>query len=332
MTSMKNGLQFIIEGYFFGALLSVSIPVGAIGIRLVHSLTGGQWGNALKKYYLVTSRSMPLAFILWLPVFFCLPLLYIWTTPQDMARHSLQHKTMYLDSQFFIARSVFYFIVWTGTVYWLDHHNKKYNLAGFLSVLYVFTGSFAAFDWVMSLIPGWYSSIFGIMFVTGQVLLSLCFMVMVLSFVNRKTKPSSDNSQTFIDLGSLMLTILMLWAYMTFSQFLIIWMGNIPEEISWYLAGIRNGWEFMPFIIISGHFFVPFFLLLKRSWKKRPVFLAALSAFIILMRLSDIGWMVFPGLQRGVRELTMFHFFGAITVTGIYLIKWIKDIQKYQDN
>ena len=322
----QNGFQDFIEGYFFIVLFVMAIPVGSLGVRLVHDLTGGRWGEVIRNGILITNRTIPLTAVLWLPVFFWLDRIYIWINPSGVSfDSSFEHKMLYLNVPFFILRSVFYLAFWTWLIFWLNRQRKK-NWSGLFLVLYILICTFSAIDWVMSLVPQWYSTIFGLMFVTGQVLQAFCFTVMM---VGLKERTRSTEAGPFIDLGNLMLTMLLLWAYLTFSQFLIIWMGNMPDEISWYLAGIRHGGAFMPFVLIFGHFLIPFFLLLRRSWKSRPMFLAGVGIWIIIMKFFDIGWMVFPGLREGDHSLTLTHLGAVLLVIGIYLIGWRISMQTY---
>ena len=322
----QNGFQDFIEGYFFVVVFVMAIPVGSLGVRLVHDLTGGRWGDVIRNGILITNRTVPLVAVLWLPLFFWLDRIYSWTNPSGVTFDSaLEHKMLYLNVPFFILRSGFYLVFWTGLVFWLNRQHKK-NRSGLFMVFYVLVCTFSSVDWVMSLVPQWYSTIFGLMFATGQVLQAFCFMVLMAGLRERNPLPEAGR---FVDLGNLMLTMLMLWAYLAFSQFLIIWMENMPDEISWYLGGIRNGWDFMPYVLVIGHFFIPFFLLLRRSWKSRPLFLAGVGTWIIIMKFFDIGWMVLPGLRKGVHGLTLTHAGAVLLVIGIYLTGWRISMQTY---
>jgi len=319
---IATGFRDFIEGYFYGALLSVSVAVGALGVRLIYALTGGRWGEPLKKYFVAASRTLPAALLLWVPVFFWLPQLYEWARPLAVAADpKLAQKAVYLNAPFFIIRSIFYFAVWIFALWWLERRTEKTDLSGFLSVAFFLVGSFAAMDWVMSLQPRWYSTMFAGAFVTGQVLLGYCFLLLVEGFGKQPGRGAPGMSPGgFIDRGSLMLTMVLFWAYLTFSHFLIIWMGNKPDEITWYLSHIRNGWGFMVPVIIIGHLFLPLFMLLNRTWKTSPAYLASIALIVILMRMSDIGWMVFTGFSRAVGSLTLTHAGAAIVVVSLFLL------------
>jgi hypothetical protein len=331
---IKSGFQDFIEGYYFGAVITVSIPLGALGIRIIYVLTGGKWGVPLQKYFLSASRTIPFAMVLSLPVLFWLYRIYPWAQPIN---HAVLHNAAYLNVPFFTGRYVLYFALWSGSAYWLDRqvpvrqHNAKTNLSGLLAVLFALSGTFAALDWIMSLQPSWSSTIFGIMFLTGQVLYAFCFVIMLHGiFKQPDIESSREEAGRFIDIGNIILTMLMFWAYMAFSQFLLIWMANKPEEISWYMAGIKNGWRVMPAVVITLHFFVPFFLLLKQSWKSNPIFLAVLASGIVVMRVVDMGWTIFPNLQLTSGRLSLTHAGAAAVVLSLYLILLLKKIKAYE--
>lgn len=318
-----SDLQPFVQGYFFAALLAGGLSAGAVGVWLIHTLTGGGWGDELKPYYRATARLMPLAAALWIPLFFLLERLYPWADPARASSDpALLLKAAWLNRPFFIARSVLYLAAWTGMALWLRRRNGETRIAGFLAVVHVLVGSFAGMDWVMSLDPRWYSNIFGLVFVTGQVLFSYCAMVAAYGVRCARAGRAPELAARRVDLGSLMLTILMFWAYLAFSQFLIIWMGNLPEEISWYLARVRNGWGFMPYVVIIGHFFVPFFLLLNNPWKASPAFLAAVGGWVALMRVFDMAWAVFPGLSVPLRGLAPAHAVPVAAVAALYAACW----------
>jgi len=291
-----TGFPTMAGGYFFGTVLLTGIPVGALGLRIVHALTGGAWGEEIGGRLRAASRALPLAALLWVPVFFMLGRIYLWASPGAVPMTSA--KALYMSPAFFVARTLFYFAVWIGSSWWLDRRNDAHRLEGLLAVAYVLFGSFAAIDWVMSLEPRWQSTIFGLLYVIGEVLLGYAVLIAVHGWSRRRTALSAEERRRFIDLGNILLTLVMLWAYLVLSQFLIIWMANKPDEISWYLAGTRGRWSALPVVLGVGHFLLPFLLLLRREWKANPLILAGIASWIILMRVVDVGWMVFPGLVR----------------------------------
>ncbi|MGA2090156.1 MAG: hypothetical protein ABSH12_01685 [Endomicrobiales bacterium] len=324
--NIRSGFQDVVEGYFFGALLIISVALGGLGIRLIHTLTGGRWAEPVRKYFLCASRTFPAALILSIPVLFWLSRIYPWT-----AAHYGLRNAGYLNVPFFMVRCAIYFAVWMGSAWWLDKHNKRVNVSGLLGVLFALTGTFAAMDWIMSLRPTWYSTIFGIAFVVGQVLYSFCFIIMLNGFFKQPGSTiSKDGDSRFIDIGNIILTMLILWAYMSFSQFLLIWMANKPDEISWYLGLTQNGWRAMPLFVIIVNFFVPFFLLLNRSLKSSPTFLAILAAGIMLTRIVEMGWLVFANLSLGTGRLSPVHAGAAVAVVSLYMLVLLNRTRAYE--
>jgi hypothetical protein len=212
---------------------------------------------------------------------------------------------------FFIGRAVFYFAVWLLCSWLLNKWSaaqdrgevavrpadtlrfRQVSAPGLLA--YVLTMTFASVDWIMSLDPHWYSTIFGLIVVVGQGLSGLSLVIIVLSMLTA-TEPYATYLRPghFLDLGKLLLAFVMLWAYFAFSQFLIIWAGNLPEEIPFFVERMSHGWQYVSLAVLLGHFVLPFVLLLSRDLKKRPALLAKVAAFILLMRLVDWLWLVEP--------------------------------------
>ncbi len=307
--------QSFVEGYFYGFLFVVGIPIGALGIWIIHTLTGGAWGLVIKKYYVAMAWSLPIAFVLGLPNLFWLHRIYGW---MNVSPEMLASKSLYLNQPFFLLRTVLYFAIWLGSLYWLSGP-QRFNLAGLLGVLYVFSGTFASIDWVMSIDYHWYSTMFGILSVEGRVLLGYCFLIVLFIFFENP-QPRPEEAFVFRDLGNLLLVMVMLWAYMSFAQFLIIWMGNLPEEINWYLPRIKGGWGFVACSLIVGHFFIPFLLLLRRAFKKDPQTLIGIALWVIVMRCMDIAWTVFPALGRTLSQMSLGHVAAALSVVSLYFI------------
>ena len=165
-------------------------------------------------------------------------------------------------------------------------------------ILYVLTATFAAYDWLMSLEPEWFSSIYGLLFIVGQVLATFAFAVIVLRWgSNRQPLAEVVARSDFNDLGNFMLGFVMIWAYISFSQFLIIWSANIPEEAVWYYQRSQGGWQWVGLGLILFHFALPFLLLLSRRAKRQAWLLATLAGLIIVMRLVDLFWLVVPAFH-----------------------------------
>jgi hypothetical protein len=276
--------------------------------------------------------------VLFFPLYFGMQELYLWARPEAVRGDELlQHKSGFLNVPFFWARALVYFGIWFLFTYLLNKWSTKQdqiadpsltkrlaNISGPGLVLFVLTMTLAAIDWVMSLDPHWYSTIFGILFVVGEGLATLAFVIILLK-VLAEHKPLSEviSSQHFHDLGNLMLAFVMLWAYVAFSQFLIIWSGNLPEEISWYLHRFHGGWQWLAYALLIFHFALPFVLLLSRKAKRKAQVLSKLAAAMIVMRFLDLLWIVVPNFHPEKFRLDWMDLFAPVGMGGIWMAYFI---------
>jgi hypothetical protein len=235
--------------------------------------------------------------------------LYEWADPEVIARDEvIQAKHGYLNVPFFIIRAALYFTSWLLLSYWLNRWSLQQDetrdrtlvrklqlLSGPGMIVYGLAITFASVDWVMSIDPHWFSTIYGMLFIVGQSLAAFAFVIVVAAFLS-ESRPISHflNAEVFQDLGNLLLAFVMLWAYISFSQYLIIWSGNLPEEIPWYLRRGTNGWQWVAAVLAVFHFFLPFLLLLGRANKRKKVFLTGIALTILVMRWLDLYWLVAP--------------------------------------
>jgi len=332
----KAGLQSYLWAYIFWS----GITLGCLGVYLLHNVVGGNWGVVIRRFLESGIRTLPLIFIGIIPVVIGMYMgfLYIWTKPEYLsAAASVAAKRGYLTPWFFVVRVIFYFAIWFLWGFRLlrlsDEQDrtgdpeqviagrmKRFSAPGL--AIFVFTSSWAFIDWIMSLQPEWYSTIFPWWFTVGQVLLTFSFSVALLVlFSNSKPFAGILNFQHFNDLGNLMLCFTMLWAYMGFAQFLIIWAENLPEEIPWFLRRFSNGWGYLAFFIAIFHFCVPFFLLLMRFIKRNPKYIYWVAIWIIAIRLVDVFWVVIPSFEGRDKYLTIAwtDIVAAIGIGGIWI-------------
>jgi hypothetical protein len=307
-----TNLDQFFRSWLVGFLFVLGLSLGSLTLLMLQHMSGGQWGLVTRRIFEAASRNLPYVALAFVPLLFGLPRLYIWARPAVVATDAiLQHKALYLNVPFFIGRAVLYFAIWIGISTLLNAWSagqdrgevavtardsvrfRTVSAPGLL--VYVITLTFASVDWVMSLDPHWYSTIFGLILVAGQGLAALAFAIAILAMLS-ETDPLVRflNPGQFLDLGKLLLAFTMLWAYFSFSQFLIIWAGNLPEEIPFFLHRLRGGWQYISLLILAGHFALPFVLLLSRDLKKRPKLLAQVAVFILLMRVVDLVWLVEP--------------------------------------
>lgn len=329
--------------YLFAYLFWTGISLGGMVILMIYHLTGGAWGRLIRCPLEAAAQALPLMAILFIPLIFGLADLYVWAQPdtaanglllQEKSGHlKLQEKSVYLNVTFFLIRAAIYFLIWLGIVYWLNKwsreqdHNPQSKMAIRLQrlsagglILYSLSITFAATDWVMSLIPVWYSTAFGLLFGVEQMLSALAFAILITAFLSRSYSLSKEAiSNHFHDLGNLLLMFIMLWAYLAFMQFLIIWAGNLPHEISWYLPRIESGWKGLGIFLILFHFAAPFIILLFRRTKRTISLLTSVAAIVLLAYLADIFWLVVPSLRTQGFQLYWTDLAAPIGIGGIWL-------------
>jgi len=306
--AMANPEQFF-RSYLLAFLFWFGLALGSLPLMMLHHMTGGAWGLVIRRTLEAATRTLPLVALLFLPVLFGVHSLYEWARPEVVAADEiLRHKAPYLNVAFWRVRAVVYFAIWIGLALRLSSWSREQDRTGdvrlarkmqMLSgpgvVFYFLAMTFAAIDWVMSLDPHWYSSMFGPLLMIGQVLNAFAFAIVALVLLSRY-KPLADvvRPDIFHDLGKFLLAFVMVWAYFSFSQYLITWAGNLPEEIHWYLNHAKGGWLWLGLAIIVLHFFLPFLLLLSRDLKRNAPLLAAVAGGIMVMRFVEIFWTVTP--------------------------------------
>ena len=296
------------HGYLVGYVFWIGISLGCLGLTMLHHLVGGGWGLPIRRIMESAGITLVPMAILFLPIALGLPQLYEWARPEAAHDPILQAKSTYLNTTFFLGRTGGYFAVWMIVALVLDRlsaaqdRRQDHGPSGWLQalagpglILLFLTGSFAAIDWMMTLEPHWVSSIYGAMVVVGQGLATLAMMVIMANAMSdRRPMSESVTPGRLHDLGNLMLAFTMLWAYMSFSQYLIIWSGNLPEEIPWYLRRARGAWQWVALALIVFHFFLPFFVLLFRENKRYGRTLAKAAAWILAMHWLDLVWLIIP--------------------------------------
>ena len=317
------------QSYLIAYLFWFGIGMGSMAILMIHHIAGGAWGAVVRRLLECATRTLPLMALLFLPLVFGMHSLYEWARPEVVAHDAvLQHKAGYLNVPFFLARAAFYFAVWlTFTTFFnrwslqqdgsddagLTRRLELLSRGGLLAV--GLTMSFASVDWVMSIEPHWYSTIYGILIMGGQILNAMAFVIAVaVLLVDRGPLGKVIGAEQFHDLGKLLLAFVMLWAYFAFSQFLIIWSANLPEEIPWYLSRMRGGWQVVGIAIILFHFVLPFLILLSREVKRRANLLALVALTVMAMRFVDLFWLVTPAFSPA--HFTV-HWMDAATLVGV---------------
>jgi hypothetical protein len=326
------GGTHVYKGYLLAFLFWTGVSLGCLALSMVHHLSGGAWGVVTRRIFEAASRTLPLMALLFVPVALGLPHLYEWAHPEAVARDEiLQHKAPYLNVPFFITRAVIYFLVWSAIALALSRWSRLQDaaapderdrlsarmqrLSGGGLVAYAITVFFMSVDWVMSLDPHFFSTMYGMLFMVNQGLSGLATTIAVLILLTRTAPMSSVIAPAHLhDLGKFLLAFVMLWAYLTFSQFLIVWSANLPEEIPWYLTRMQGGWGVVSIVLILFHFIVPFLLLLNRDLKRQGRLLALVAIWIVVVRFIDLFWLIGP--LHGDKALTV-HLADVLAPIGV---------------
>jgi hypothetical protein len=310
------------------------ISVGSLALLMLQHLTGGGWSFVIRRVLEAATRTLPLVLILFVPIVLGAHWIYRWTDHEEMASQpALTEKAKYLNLPFFTARAAIYFAIWLALAFFLNRWSllqdrtadrqftkRMQLLSGPGMVLFVFTVTFASIDWFMSLDPEWSSTIYGFVFVAAWSLSALAFTIAVMAALSKHEPMSNIVGQShFQDLGKLLLTLVMLWSYFAFSQFLIIWSGNLPEEISWYLPRTRGTWGAIALAVVVLHFAFPFLFLLSRSFKRHAGKLVIVAVLILLMRLIDLFWMIAPNYNAGQFHISWMDLVAPIALGGLWL-------------
>ena len=332
------------HAYLVGFIFWTGITVGSLALLMLQHLTGGAWGLVIRRVLEAATRTLPLILILFIPIFFGLKYIYSWTNAEEMNKvPALRIKAEhYLNPSFFLLRAAVYFAIWSLLAILLNWFSleqdrtadpkfaKRMRMLGGpgLGVL-VLTVTFAAIDWVMSLDPAWSSTIFGLIFVASWTLSALAFTILTMAWLSQRA-PMNEVVQRshFHDLGNLTLTLVMLWTYFAFSQYLIIWSANLPEETIWYVARKHGGWGAIAIGIAVLQFAFPFMTLLSSAAKKNAQKLARLAVLILVMRIVDVIWLIEPTFNQERFHLSWMDVVAPIAMGGWWLALFSWQLQK----
>ena len=324
---------------FFYAYLSayifwIGIPLGCWALLMLHHLVGGRWGFVIQRVLESAARTFPLMAALFIPILFGMQALYPWAQPEAVAADRLlQAKTAYLNVPFFIARAAVYFAIWIGASQLLSRWSLEQDRSGDVAlvarlqrlsgpglVLYGLTVTFSAIDWLMSLEPRWYSTIYGMLYMVSFGLAALALVIIVVYLLeNEQPLVQVLAPERFHDLGNLLLALVMFWAYLNFSQFLLVWAENLAEEIPWYLHRLRGGWQWVALALVIFQFALPFLLLLARAIKCRGRALALVAAAILVMHWIDMMWLVAPSFHPGQFHIHWLDVAALVGIGGVWL-------------
>jgi len=331
------------QSYLIGYIFWIGITLGSLGILMIQHLTGGAWTMSSRRVFEASTRTLPLMVILFIPIYLKLPVLYKWARPEAADDPLIHTKAAYLNAPGFLMRAAIFFAVWAGLIWILNKWSREQDqepaqpigpkdrrsrmVSGPGLVLFVATITLMSIDWVMSLDPHWYSTIFGILTLGGQGLSTMAFTIIVLSLLVR-FKPMSEvaTANTFHDHGKLMFAFVMLWAYFSVSQLLIIWSANLPEEIPFYLERLHGPWYPISVALLFGQFALPFLLLLSQSFKRNPNVVRWVAIFILVMRIVDITWTIGPVFRHDGSSLSWVDFAVSLGIGGVWLVFFFRNL------
>ncbi len=299
------------QSYLFSYMLVLGLTLGSLGLLMLQHLTGGQWGIIIRRPLEAASRNLWLVLLMFAPIVLGMKSLYrAWLDPEKLKAEPLSaYQQSYLTHGGFLGRAALYFAIWGALVWLFNSWSREQDqnpedralrrrlklLAGPGIILYVLAMTFAAIDWVMSLSPHWASTIYGFIFVAGQAITAMSFMIIVVAALSHsETYAGIIHKRHLHDLGKLLFAFNMLWAYFDFSQLLIIWSGNQPEEISFYRTRLYGGWGVVAVCVLIFSFALPFLVLLSRDVKRSASLISKVAIWMILMRLVDLFWMTRP--------------------------------------
>jgi hypothetical protein len=331
------------RSYLWAYVFFVGLAVGCLAWLMLQYLTGGAWGVVMRRPAEAAARTIPLLFVMVIPIIVGIPNLYQWSHARAVAADAvLKNKHSYLNVPFFIIRTVVYLGAWSFCSWYLNRWSAiedrqdtglpRRKMAAFSGPGIVFWGfavTFMATDWVLSLDPHWFSTMFGLLFMAGQGLSGMAFLITVLVLLSYRRPMSGVLTPRHLhDLGKLLLATVMVWAYFSFSQFLIIWAGNLPDEIPWYLERLRGGWQYVALLLVVGHFALPFALLLSRDLKRNFKLLASVAVFVLFMRMVDLYWQVAPDFLKGSFGLSWVDITAPIGIGGVWLAYFLYQLEK----
>ncbi len=333
--AFSNWTGFL-RAYLIAYLFWLLIAGGCFGILMLHHLVGGKWGFVIRRTLEAGSRTFPLLALLFIP-------LVVGHSDPNLypVVNGSSFEAFYLRPPFYFARAIVYFAAWIIIAYFLNKLSSEQdkgsdrnllrslgNLSAIGLLIYCGTISWASFDWVMSLEPKFSSTIFGMIFIIMSALAAMSFTIVVTLLLARH-KPLSGviTPQNFNDLGNLLLTFVMLWAYMSFAQFLIIWAGNLQDENFWYTVRATGGWMWIALFIVLFHFAVPFVLLLNRPVKRHMRALAAVGACLVVMTWIDLYWFIMPAFYPLGPHINWMDIVAPFGIGGLWLALFVRQLK-----
>jgi hypothetical protein len=320
--------------YLYACIFWLGLSLGCFLLVMIHTLAGGRWGYPTRRFLEAGFMVLPLMLALFIPVFFGLHHLYPWARPADVAAEKvLRHRQAYENAWAYIIRACFCLGLWTFFSLLLRKWSlqqdlttdaaptrKARTLSGPGIVIYGLLGTFAFVDWIMSLETHWYSTMYAVIIIIGQILVAYAFAVLLLTlFRNFQPLAQVVTRTQYHQLGNLLLAFVMFWTYVSFGQLLIVYSGDKPHEVDWYLHRIAGSWKWVVCALGLFHFFVPFYLLLFRTIKRHVLPLTTLAAMLFVAHIVAVYWLVMPAFHHEGLAVSWLDFTAPIGIGGVWL-------------
>jgi hypothetical protein len=325
------------EQFYFSWLTAflfwLSLALGAQFFVLSHFVSKASWSVVVRRLAENVMAALPLFALLFVPILVGLDRLFPWADPAELAHHPLPPgKERYLNPTFFIARAAIYLAAWSIIAAWIGGRSRRQDQTGEVAitlrlirhsapalVLFAVTVSFAAVDWIMSLDPHWYSTIFGVYYFAGCVVGCFALLVVLAAAMRRAGLLSTALTvEHFHDLGKLLFAFTVFWAYIAFSQYFLIWYGNIPEETVFYLHRAEGSWRTVSVLLGAGHFGAPFLFLMPRTIKRRTGLLVLGAVWMLGMHFVDLHWLVMPALHPHGLHPSLLDLSTLVAIGGLF--------------
>lgn len=324
-------------GYLVGFVFWIGMTLGSLALLALHQITGGNWSLMAQRPLESAALNVPLMALAFVPLLFGLHALYEWSHAEAAMEHvKLAHKKPYLNVPFWVVRQVIYFAVYTAIAYGLARWSRRLEetrddryavrlrrLAAGGLIVHVLLLTFTSTDWTMSLDPEWFSTIYPWLYLVSQALTAACFVILVLrGLVGHAPHARVMRTKHFHDFGNLLLALVVLWTYMMFFQYLIVWSGNVPEDIIWYVQRASPAWQAGITVLVLLHFVVPFAVLLSRRAKRSRRMLPALAGLLLACQLYYVVFLILPSLSDVTWVSYVVALAAFVGIGGLWLAAW----------
>ncbi|UCG34417.1 MAG: hypothetical protein JSU68_07205 [Phycisphaerales bacterium] len=330
----EEGMHRFYHAYLVNLCYFLSLSLGALFFVMLQHLTRAGWSVVIRRFAEGLTAPLPMLAVLCIPILVGRHELYSWTRSGLVAEdHLLQLKQPYLNTTFFIIRLAACFAIWMLLARFFFANSVRQDMTGDVNltlrmqaisgpgmVLFAITLTVAAVDLLMSLDPHWYSTIFGVYYYAGGVVGFFALLALVVFLAQSSGRlPRVITIEHYHDMGKLIFAFVVFWAYIAFSQYLLIWYANIPEETVWFLHRQDGDWGVMSLVLLFGHFVVPFLALISRRAKRRKASVAVTAVWVLSMHWLDIYWLVMPGVSEGHLGLSLMDLTCFIGIGGLFV-------------